>query len=114
MINYQTKKIKQSTNNKIEKNKNTNTNNKYEINNYINNGKRSVSCIRNNNMFSNKSKNMKSKVENKKLNTFIYCYDESNEGNSISNNNNYNHVSKISSKINISNQKKVKIQKSKI
>ena len=103
--NYSNSNMKTNNLYCIKKNKNNNTNNKYEINNYINNGKRSVSCIRNNNIFSNKSKNAKSKVENKKLNTFIYCYDESNEGNSISNNNNYNHINKISSKINISNQK---------
>ena len=87
----------------IKKNKNNNT--KYDINNYINNGKRrSESCIRNNNYLCNKSKNAKSKLENKKFNTYIYCYDESNEGNSITNNN-YNHKSKITSKVNISNQK---------
>ena len=104
--NYSNSNMKTNNLYCIKKNKNTNTNNKYEINNYINNGKRSVSCIRNNNIFSNKSKNTKSKVENKKLNTYIYCYDESNEGNSISNNNNnYNYINKISSKINISNQK---------
>ena len=103
--NYSNSNMKTNNLYCIKKNKNNNTNNKYEINNYINNGKRSVSCIRNNNIFSNKSKNTKSKAENKKLNTFIYCYDESNEGNSISNNNNYNHINKISSKINISNQK---------
>ena len=82
------------------------SNNKYEINNYINKGKRSISCLRNKNseIFAN-NKSTKGKIENKKLNTYIYCYDESNEGN-----NNYNHLMKISSLINISNHKKRNIR----
>jgi len=87
----------------IKKKDDNNSNNKYEINNYVNKGKRSISCIRNNNALNNKNKNTKSKIEKKKLNTYIYCYDESNEGNS---NINYNHLKKISSRINISSHKR--------
>ena len=77
-------------------------NNRYEVNNYINKGKRSISCIRNNNLFN--YKNTKNKKGNTKLNTYIYCYDESKEGNSISNKN-FNQATKISAQIN-SNQKR--------
>ena len=34
---------------------NNNGNNRYEVNNYINKGKRSISCIRNNNLFNYKN-----------------------------------------------------------
>ena len=81
---------------------NNNSNNRYEVNNYINKGKRSISCIRNNNLFN--YKNTKNKKGNTKLNTYIYCYDESKEGNSISNKN-FNQATKISAQIN-SNQKR--------
>ena len=81
---------------------NNNSNNRYEVNNYINKGKRSISCIRNNNLFN--YKNTKNKKGNTKLNTYIYCYDESKEGNTISNKN-FNQATKISAQIN-SNQKR--------
>ena len=86
----------------IKKSNEDNNSNKFEIQNYFNKGKRSISCIRNNNKIlnlNNKNKSMKSRRENKKLNTYIYCYDESNEGNN-------NNLNKISSQINISNHKR--------
>ena len=86
----------------IKKSNETNNSNKFEINNYFYKGKRSISSIRNNNALNlnNKNKSLKSRREYKKINTYIYCYDESNEGN------NNNHLKKISSQINISNHKR--------
>ena len=102
------------TNNLYYIKKFNNNTNKNEINNYINKGKRSISCLRNNNnnIFNNKNKSTRGKIDNKKLNTYIYCYDETNEGNSNSKNK-YNHLSKISSQINISNQKRRNNRKNK-
>ena len=84
----------------IKKSNENNNINKFEIHNYFNKGKRSISCIRNNTILNlnNKNKSIKSRREHKKLNTYIYCYDESNEGNN-------NNINKISSQINISNHK---------
>ena len=80
---------------------NNNSNNKIEINNYINKGKRNISSVRNNDIFFIKNKNTKNKKTNKKLSTYTYCYNETNEDlhNSI---NNFNQLSKINPK----NQKK--------
>ena len=93
------KKFNNSRNNahSINKNRNTNNNfnnntncfyikkNKYDINNFINKGKRSSSCIRN---CSNKNKLKKndSNKDDKTQKSYFYCYDASNDINAISNN----------------------------
>ena len=74
-----------------------NSNNRIEINSCINKGKRNISCVRNNDIFFNKNKNTKNKKINNKLNTYTYCYNESNENlqDSI---NNFKQLSKINKK----------------
>ena len=77
--------------------------------NNINKGKRNISCVRNNNNLLNyKNKSTIGKRENKKLNTYIYCYDETNERNiNLNNNLNFNRLNRISSsQIFINNQEK--------
>ena len=67
--------------------------------NKMNKVKRNISCARNNNYLINyKNKSSKLKKENKKINTYIYCYDETNDGNSNFNYNlNSNHLNRNSS-----------------
>ena len=89
----------------VKKMTNNNSINKIEINNYINKGKRNISCVRNNDLFCNKNKNTKNKKRNKKLSTYTYCYNESNEE-LFDSNNNFNQLSKITSQINTKNIKK--------
>ena len=64
---------------------------KSELNNFINKGKRSSSCIRNynyNNNLYNNNKLKKNEInrDDKKHMTHIYCYDMSKDANSISHN----------------------------
>ena len=85
---------KNNSNSKNKNNSNINLyyikKNKNELNNYINKGKRSISCIRNfsniNNIYNKKLKKNETKKDEKKQNTFIYCYDASNDEQSITNN----------------------------
>jgi hypothetical protein len=93
------KKFNNSRNNanSINKNRNTNNNfnnntnyfyikkNKYDINNFIKKGKRSASCIRNcSNQY--KLKKNDSNKDDKIQKAYFYCYDASNDINTISNN----------------------------
>ena len=93
------KKFNNSRNNanSINKNRNMNNNfnnntnyfyikkNKYDINNFINKGKRSASCIRNcSNQY--KLKKNDSNKDDKIQKAYFYCYDASNDINTISNN----------------------------
>jgi hypothetical protein len=93
------KKFNNSRNNanSINKNRNTNNNfnnntnyfyikkNKYDINNFIKKGKRSSSCIRNcSNQY--KLKKNDSNKDDKIQKAYFYCYDASNDINTISNN----------------------------
>ena len=83
-------------NNSNSKNKSKNNINLYcikkntGINYFLNKGKRSASCIRNwnniNNIYNKKLRKTGTKKEEKKQNTFIYCYDASNDGNLKNNN----------------------------
>ena len=63
---------------------------KSELNNFINKGKRSSSCIRNynynHNLYNDKLKKNEIKRDDKKHMTHIYCYDISKDANSISHN----------------------------
>ena len=83
-------------NNSNSKNKNINNINLYYIkknknnfNNFLNKGKRSISCVRNwsniNNIYNKKLKKIETKND-KKDNTYIYCYDASNDESSMINN----------------------------
>ena len=77
---------------------------KSELNNFINKGKRSSSCIRNyncnNNIYNNKLRKNEIKRDDKKHMAHIYCYDMSKDANSIS----HNYRNKISSNIILSNK----------
>ena len=81
----------------FKKSTNNNSNNKIEINNYINKGKRNISCVRNNDIFLIKNKNTKNKKINKKLSTYTYCYNETNDD-LLDSNNNFKQLSKINKK----------------
>ena len=92
--NYNNNNRKNNSNSNSKNNSNINLyyikKNKNELNNYINKGKRSISCIRNynniNNIYNKKLKKNETKKDEKKQNTFIYCYDVSNDEQSITNN----------------------------
>ena len=99
LINNSSKKY--SRNNSIK-----NMKEKSEIKHYMNKGKRNISSIRNTNLFCNKNKNNKNNQKiNKKLSTYTYCFNESNEE-MIASNNNFNFLSKITSQTNMKNIKK--------
>ena len=76
---------------------------KSELNNFINKGKKSSSCIRNynyNNINNNKLRKNEIKRDDKKHMTHIYCYDMSKDANSIS----HNFRNKITSNKGLSNR----------
>ena len=94
--------LKKNHNNSYINNKRNNSNSKNKNNSNFNlyfkknknehlfyKGKRSTSCMRNfnnNNIYNNRLKKNDTQQNCKKQNTFVYCYDVSNEENSINNN----------------------------
>jgi len=82
-------------NNSRSNNNNNNMNlyyikkNNNELINYVNKGKRSISCIRNYNNMNNliNNNNYNKLTKNDKQQTYVYCYDVSNDDNVITNDN---------------------------